>query len=85
MYIVIINAGDDPTFLTELVDKVDSALAKYDIDVRECAASTMCKQLKKTNKDAGRAKNGDEDDAVDTMSSLTLDLISKGIIKTAAK
>ena len=76
--------GDDPTFLNDLVDNVDAALAKYGIDVRECVASTMCEQLREKPKNKAKNRNGlDGDDEEE--SSLTMNLIKFGVLKTAAK
>lgn len=64
--------GDDPSYLNELADNVDVALRRYDVDVRQCMAYTMCDQLK------AKAKTSPDEASITGM-------LGYGIIKSAAK
>ena len=39
------SGEDNPAMLNDLANTVDSALDKYDVDIRECVAHVVCRGL----------------------------------------
>ncbi len=74
------STGDDPNYVTNLANTVDRALSEYDIDLRQCASSIMCKQMKRRGQRLDTVQ-GKEDGE----SSSVTDMIGYGLIRQAAK
>jgi len=80
--------SDDPNYMVNLANRVDSALAEYDVDTRGCLAHVMCKEMRKRGaamsaaqrRMAGMEDNEDDDEA----SSLTA-MLGYGAVKVASK
>ncbi len=76
--------SDDPNYLADLTNTVDRALSDYDIDLRQCAASIMCKEMKRRGKKLDGVQGKEEGEGEGTASSVT-DMIGYGIMRQAAK
>jgi hypothetical protein len=78
------HEGDDPSsYVSNLANTVDTALRRYDVDLRQCMSNTACKQLKKKSKMV-IAETGDKEQKSEDAQSIS-GMLGYGIAKQALK